>query len=252
MIISAPSLPRLFANENTWQIKPGGTCGQSPKENFGDLFQRTAEEIQKSLQSRMATAAGILKGDRKENGAPGETGSANSRQKPAQDKTAPAPGQDTAPQDPATFDAAASNSSIPGDGLNKAVPGSAEQNGRDAPPESPAAAGKLSFEACGIISGEYIIASEASPEAITPEAAKAPPGEKEREAQEKEKELQDKLRAEEIYTRMKAERELHNAKMQAILAELQTEIRRIWDEVMLRRQKVHDEMLKNWHKVFLG
>lgn len=83
-------------------------------------------------------------------------------------------------------------------------------------------------------------------------AKKEPPGNKEQEALDREKEQQDKLRAEEIYTRMRAERILHQTKMQAIMEDLRTELRRIWEEVILRRNKVQAEMLKNWHKAFVG
>ena len=79
-----------------------------------------------------------------------------------------------------------------------------------------------------------------------------PPGPREREALEREKEQQDKLLAQQIYARMRAERELVRARLEAIRAELQLEIQRIWQEVMIRRRKVHDELLENWHKVLLG
>ncbi len=87
----------------------------------------------------------------------------------------------------------------------------------------------------------------------TPQATpKPPPGEREREALEKEREQQDRLLAEEIYARMRAQRQLAQARIAALLADMQTEIHRIWQEVMIHRRKVHDEILENWHKVLIG
>ncbi len=82
--------------------------------------------------------------------------------------------------------------------------------------------------------------------------AKPPPGPREREALDKEKAQQDRLLAEEIYARMRAQRELSQARMAALLADVQTEIQRLWQEVMINRRKVHDEILKAWHKVLIG
>ncbi len=93
-------------------------------------------------------------------------------------------------------------------------------------------------------------------EAPTPSAtgavAKPPPGPREREALDKEKAQQDRLAAEEIYARMRAQRELAQARMAALIADVQTEIHRLWQEVMINRRKVHDDILKAWHKVLLG
>ena len=87
----------------------------------------------------------------------------------------------------------------------------------------------------------------------SPEAARKPePGEKEKEAEEKERQQHDQLAADAIYARMKVERELHKAKIQALLQDMQTEIRRIFQEVILRRQKIHDDLFKAWSKVFIG
>lgn len=80
---------------------------------------------------------------------------------------------------------------------------------------------------------------------------KDPPGPLEEKALQEEREQQDCLRAQEIYARMRADRELWQAKLQALMADLQTEIFRILQEVMLRRRKVHDEVLKAWHKVLV-
>ena len=86
----------------------------SETQSFQDVFQKTGDQIQKNLQARMATAAGILKGTRKESGAPEKTGSANTRKEPVQDKTAPPQEQDTAPLCSAAMDAAPSVN-IPGE-----------------------------------------------------------------------------------------------------------------------------------------
>ena len=68
----------------------------------------------------------------------------------------------------------------------------------------------------------------------------------------KEKAQQERLRIETIYERMRVERKLHEAKRLAIIADLQTELQRIWREVILRRQKAEDDYHKSWQKVFLG
>lgn len=81
---------------------------------------------------------------------------------------------------------------------------------------------------------------------------KTPAGNREQIASESDMRQQDLMRAEEIYTKMRAERSIHIAKMQAIIANMQTEIQRIWNEVILRRQKTHDDMLEKWVKVMFG
>lgn len=80
----------------------------------------------------------------------------------------------------------------------------------------------------------------------------APPGPLEQRALELEKEQQDRLLARQVYARMRAERELFRARLSAMLAELQTEIHRIWEEVMVRRRKTHDEIMEAWSKVLFG
>ena len=100
---------------------------------------------------------------------------------------------------------------------------------------------------------ETLKAGHEAPAASDPQATpKPPPGEREREALEKEREQQDRLLAEEIYARMRAQRQLAQARIAALLADMQTEIHRIWQEVMIHRRKVHDEILENWHKVLIG
>ena len=51
---------------------------------------------------------------------------------------------------------------------------------------------------------------------------------------------------------MRAERQLHAVKIQALIANLQTEIQRIWEEVALRRQKIHDDMMAKWEKLLFA
>lgn len=82
--------------------------------------------------------------------------------------------------------------------------------------------------------------------------ADEPPTQAEEQALKEEKEQQEKQRLEVIYDRIKAEKLLHEAKRQAIWADLQTELRRIWREVMLRRKKSEDDYQKSWQKIFLN
>ena len=98
------------------------------------------------------------------------------------------------------------------------------------------------------------LASSTGPkaEAKKPPAAEEPPSPAEERALQEEKEQQEKLRVEVIYDRIKAEKLLHEAKRQAIWADLQTELRRIWREVMLRRKKSEDDYQKSWQKLFLN
>ncbi len=79
-----------------------------------------------------------------------------------------------------------------------------------------------------------------------------PTSPEEKRALEQEQRQRDLLRVEEIYTRMRAERELHETKLQAILTNLETESQRIWTEVILRRQKVHTDLLEKWEKVIFS
>ena len=79
-----------------------------------------------------------------------------------------------------------------------------------------------------------------------------PMGEKEEAALKEELQLQDELRANEIYERMKIDRQIHEAKLQAMLADLQTELQRIWREAALRRRKMEDDLSKSWQKAVLG
>ncbi len=86
--------------------------------------------------------------------------------------------------------------------------------------------------------------------AVSKESTPTSPEEKR--ALEQEQRQRELLRVDEIYTRMRAERELHEAKLQAILANLETEVQRIWTEVILRRQKIHSDLLEKWEKVMFG
>lgn len=79
-----------------------------------------------------------------------------------------------------------------------------------------------------------------------------PMGEKEEAALKEELRQQDELRANEIYERMRIDRQIHEAKLQAMLADLQTELQRIWREAALRRRKMEDDLSKSWQKAVLG
>ena len=81
---------------------------------------------------------------------------------------------------------------------------------------------------------------------------KTPSGDLENRASQYELAQQDRLRAEEIFIRMSAERQLHVTKMQAMLTNLATEISRIWEEVAIRRQKIHDDMMAKWEKLLFA
>ncbi len=92
----------------------------------------------------------------------------------------------------------------------------------------------------------------AEPDERLQASPRPPPGPREKQALEKEKDQQDRLAAEQIYARMRAERALVQARLAALAQDLQTEIQRIFQEVMIRRRKVHDAILANWHKVLIG
>lgn len=83
-------------------------------------------------------------------------------------------------------------------------------------------------------------------------AARKPPGPLEEKALEDEERQKDEQRAREIYARMAADRRLFEARLQALIQDLQTELFEIWQEVMVRRRKAHDEVLEMWHKVLTG
>jgi len=65
-------------------------------------------------------------------------------------------------------------------------------------------------------------------------------------AEEKNQDLQS---AREIVARMVALRRLTDAKIAAILADVQTQIFTLWQEVMARRRKACDEALARWNKL---
>lgn len=86
-----------------------------------------------------------------------------------------------------------------------------------------------------------------------PEArAPGPPGPEEEKARREQLQEADRQKAEEIRRRMEADRILWEAKMLALLADLQTDLFKIWQEVMLNRRKVHDQIMKAWHAVITG
>ncbi|MBM3461348.1 MAG: hypothetical protein FJX76_04530 [Armatimonadetes bacterium] len=73
-----------------------------------------------------------------------------------------------------------------------------------------------------------------------------------REAREDQAEQADALQAALIREAMKIERERHREKIRALWAALETERLRIWEEVMLARQKVMDDLFEKWCKLLLG
>lgn len=81
--------------------------------------------------------------------------------------------------------------------------------------------------------------------------SKAPAGAKEQAALDEEERQRDELRAEEIFEQMRIARQVHQAKLQAMVANMQTEIQRIWNEVYIARQKVFNDLMKEWEKVIL-
>ena len=99
---------------------------------------------------------------------------------------------------------------------------------------------------------EYRPGFDAQPDEHLQASPRPPPGPREKEALEKEREQQDRLAADQIYARMRAERALVQARLAALVQDLQTEIQRIFQEVLIRRRKVHDAILANWHKVLIG
>lgn len=78
------------------------------------------------------------------------------------------------------------------------------------------------------------------------------PGDLEQRATQESEQQSDVLRAREIYAAMAADRRLSEEKIRAIWAEVQTEVFRIWQEVVLRRQKVMSDLLDKWSKALFG
>ena len=122
---------------------------------------------------------------------------------------------------------------------------SARSSQPDSPPKAPAADQNTAESAAGDNQR-----CRAAPKAA--DKPKTPPGELENRASQYEIAQQDLLRAKEIYARMNAERQLHLTKMRAMLANLETEICRIWEEVALRRQKIHDDLMAKWEKLLFA
>lgn len=51
---------------------------------------------------------------------------------------------------------------------------------------------------------------------------------------------------------MRAADRLHTAKIQALWADLHTQMLKLWNDVWLQRQKTQDEFFKAWSKVLLS
>jgi hypothetical protein len=78
------------------------------------------------------------------------------------------------------------------------------------------------------------------------------PGELEQEATVEDERTNDVLRAKEIYAQMEVDRRLSDEKIRAMWADVQTEVFRIWQEVLLRRQKVMADLMDKWSKILFG
>ncbi|MDO5295087.1 MAG: hypothetical protein Q4F00_00380 [bacterium] len=139
--------------------------------------------------------------------------------------------------------------SAPSAPLNAAQNSSSSKE--DAQPSKPASVG-MSQNTSRLSSCAPAPATQNNTASKTAVKAKTPAGDLENRAAQYELAQQDQLRAKEIYLRMSAERQLHITKMQALLANLETEIQRIWEEVTLRRQKIHDDLLAKWEKVLFA
>lgn len=85
-----------------------------------------------------------------------------------------------------------------------------------------------------------------------PKRTQGVPGELEQQATDESEQQSDVLRARQIYANMAADRRLTEERIRATWADVQTEILRIWQEVLLRRQKVMADLLDKWSKVLFG
>jgi hypothetical protein len=66
-------------------------------------------------------------------------------------------------------------------------------------------------------------------------------------------EIQDDAQhAKELEQAMRAQRALSDAKIAAMWADVETEMMRIWEEVLQRREKVMSELFDKWIKVLMG
>ena len=77
-------------------------------------------------------------------------------------------------------------------------------------------------------------------------------GDEEMRAQQESAAQSDRLRAEEIRAQMEADQKLSRLRIQAIRAELQTEALRIWEEVLIRRQKVMADLFDKWWRAMFA
>lgn len=48
---------------------------------------------------------------------------------------------------------------------------------------------------------------------------------------------------------LQAQEQLHKAKIQAMFAQLQTQLFSIWNDIWMQRRKAHDEAFKSWLKL---
>ncbi len=79
----------------------------------------------------------------------------------------------------------------------------------------------------------------------------APVGEGAVRAREARERQADALQAQEIMAEMAVERRRSREKIRALWADLETDLFKMWEEVMLARQKVMDDLFEKWCKLLL-
>lgn len=66
------------------------------------------------------------------------------------------------------------------------------------------------------------------------------------------KEAQERhLRMEQL-AQLQAQEQLHKARIQALFAQLQTQLFAIWNDIWMQRRKVHDDAFKAWMKLLVA
>lgn len=114
--------------------------------------------------------------------------------------------------------------------------------------------GRSGFPAAGRESGGEAIASDPLPGSSPPVrlrggGAAAPLGREEADALKERQREADAMRAAEIRATMEADRRLAEERIRAIQEDLRTEVFRIWEEVLLRRQKIMNDLFEKWCKI---
>lgn len=59
------------------------------------------------------------------------------------------------------------------------------------------------------------------------------------------------LKMEQI-AQLQAQEQLHKARIQALFAQLQTQLFTIWNDIWMQRRKAHDEAFKAWMKILVA